>query len=102
VGGARAAETALGTVGLALTVILGAIAVITTVAAAVVVARSKTVQQNLELLRGAVADLTTETTRLTAERDACKEQLEAQPNMSEVLAELREMKRGRAFPSGPA
>jgi hypothetical protein len=68
-----AAETAFGTLGVALTVVFAAIGIIGAIATAVTVVKSKTLEQNLELLRGAVADLTAENVRLTTERDMYRE-----------------------------
>jgi hypothetical protein len=92
------ADSALGTLGAAFTVLLGALAIIGAIATAVAIIRSKTLEKNLELLRGAAADLTTELARVTTERDECRKQLDEQPGMADVLAEIREVKRGRALP----
>jgi hypothetical protein len=96
-----AADSGFGTLGVALTVLFGAIGVIGAIATSVTIARSKTLEQNLELLRGAVADLTTENARVTAERDTCRQQLEELPNAAEIVAEIREMARQRGYTFPP-
>ena len=93
-------ESGLSGLSLALTLIFGALAFIGVIAAAIVVVRSAGIRENLELLRGEVADLTAAKARVEGERDQMAREVETLrslattwPDLEALIVELRTMVR---------
>jgi len=84
----------------AVTIILGGLGIVGIIAAAAAVARASSIRQNLELLRGEVADLTASNARLEGENAKMSQELTvlrdlvtSRTDVQELAKEIRTMVR---------
>ena len=82
----------------AVTIILGGLGIVGIIAAAAAVARASSIRQNLELLRGEVADLTASNARLEGENAKMSQELTvlrdlvtSRTDVQELAKEIRTM-----------
>lgn len=82
----------------AVTILLGGFGIVGVLAAAAAVARAGSIKQNLELLRGEVADLTAsnarlegENSKMTAELHVLRDLVTSRTDVQQLAAEIRTM-----------